>query len=176
MRDRTYEVGERERERDRARKREREREREKERERERDRQRERERERERQRERERDRERERERDRPCLGSKTNQANCSREALGGGGGGTVGGSGLVSSGAQSSDGGRRQLATLLHFSLMSVLQYMCIAPAFSSVSFHSFANRRFSVFSFQFLVLPVFIFQKRHAFMKCFGEARSTVVK
>ena len=36
--------------------------------------------------------------------------------------------------------------------------------------------QFSVFSFQFLVLPVFIFQKRHAFMKCFGEARSTVVR
>ena len=89
---------------------------------------------------------------PCLGSETNQANCSREAWEGGG--TVGGSRHLSSGAQSSDGGRRQHATLLHFShvcigafCMSVLQYMCIPLAFSSVSFHSFANCRFSVFSF-----------------------------
>ena len=109
---------------------------------------------------------------PCLGSETNQANCSREALGGGG--TVGGSGHVSSGAQSSDGGRRQLATLLHFSLMSVLQYMCIAPAFSSVSFHSFANRRFSVFSFQFSVFGFASFHFPET--ACFHEVlrRSTV--
>ena len=63
-----------------------------------------------------------------------------------GGGTVGGSRHSSSDAQSSDGGRRQHVTLLHFSHVSVcafcllaLQYMCIPHVFGFVSFHSFCK-------------------------------------